>query len=183
METRNIMPSPTDPTPAELIPSEPTAADSATPKWDKVEQERLTRRAALRKMGYTSGIALFSLFAVDDLARMAIKKMEQHKETRQIAETVAKEFKNSGIAAANSFSNYCGCFSPCVPPNQYFTCAACTWPCTGFFLSNVSCSTFTIPATATMGKQTTPCFACCDAQYPDGGVMGTYSNLNCRAGC
>ena len=83
----------------ELTPAEP-AAVSATPKWDKVEQERLTRRAALRKMGYTSGIAIFSMFAVDDLARMAIQKMEQHKETKQIAETVAKEFKNTGIAFA-----------------------------------------------------------------------------------
>ncbi len=103
---------PTDTTAAELIPSEPTATDSATPKWDKVEQERLTRRAALRKMGYTSGIAMFSLFAVDDLARMAIKKMEQHKETRQIAEAVAREFKNSGIALAGPYDEYSG--DPCL---------------------------------------------------------------------
>lgn len=97
----------TDTPTTELLPSE--ADNSATPKWDKVEQERLTRRAALRKMGYTSGIALFSLFAVDDLARMAIQKMEQHKETRQIAETVAKEFKNAGIALAgpNSYNDPC----------------------------------------------------------------------------
>ena len=106
-----------DTTPAEIIPSE-TA--SATPKWDKVEQERLTRRAALRKMGYTSGIALFSMFAVDDLARMAIQKMEQHKETQQIAETVAKEFESSGIALANftssvpcGYNTFPGCWNCC----------------------------------------------------------------------
>ncbi len=119
------MPSPTDKpisdtTPAELILSETAAPDSATPKWDRVEQERLTRRAALRKMGYTSGIALFSMFAVDDLARMAIKKMEQHKETKQIAETVAREFKNSGIALANSGSNYNGC--PTIFCDCTYTC-------------------------------------------------------------
>lgn len=67
---------------------------------EKFEQGRLSRRAALRKMGITTGMAFFGMFAVDDLARMAIKQMEQHKETRQVAETVAKEFKNSGIAFA-----------------------------------------------------------------------------------
>ncbi len=102
---------PADTLTTELIPSETVTPDSATPKWDKMEQERLTRRAALRKMGYTSGIALFSLFAVDDLARMAITQMEQHKETRQIAETIAEEFKNAGIAIADSNSSN----GPCYP--------------------------------------------------------------------
>lgn len=105
------MPISDTPTP-ELTFTETAAPASATPKWDKVEQERLTRRSALRKMGYTSGIALFSMFAVDDLARMAIKKMEQHKETRQIAETIATEFKDAGIAFANPNSSQGG---PCYP--------------------------------------------------------------------
>ncbi len=123
----------------ELIPTETAATVSETPKWDKVEQERLTRRAALRKMGYTSGIALFSMFAVDDLARMAIKKMEQHKETRQIAETVAKEFENSGIALANpNYSNCNGCVPNCVA-GAYQECIPCTSPCTGSYVSNISC--------------------------------------------
>lgn len=95
---------------------EPTTPDTAPPNWERVERERLTRRAALRKMGYTSGIALFSMFAVDDLARMAMKQMEQHKETRQIAETIAEEFKNAGIAFASpQSSGPCGS-SPYYPP-------------------------------------------------------------------
>ena len=68
----------------------------------KFEAEKMTRRAALRKLGITSGMAFFSLFAVDDLARMAIKKMRQNEATRDIAETVAREFQNSGIAFATT---------------------------------------------------------------------------------
>ncbi len=79
---------------------------------EKFEEARLSRRAALRKMGLTTGMAFFGLFAVDDLARIAIKQMEQHKETRQVAETVAKEFKTAGIAFADAgsitLSSACG---------------------------------------------------------------------------
>lgn len=67
----------------------------------KFEAEKMTRRAALRKLGITSGMAFFSLFAVDDLARVAIKRMRQNEATRDIAETVAKEFQNAGIAFAD----------------------------------------------------------------------------------
>ena len=47
---------------------------------------------------------MFGMFAADDLARMVIKKMEETEATRQIAETVAHEFKNAGIAFADSSS-------------------------------------------------------------------------------
>ena len=69
---------------------------------EKFEQARLSRRAALRKMGLTTGMALFGIFAVDDLARVAIKKMEEQKQLHEVGETVAKEFKNSGIAFADA---------------------------------------------------------------------------------
>ncbi len=87
-------------------------SDSETAR-EKFEQGRLSRRAALRKIGMTSGMAFFGLFAVDDLARMAIRQMEQHKETRQIAETVAKELKDSSIAVASPAPSNNG--NPCVP--------------------------------------------------------------------
>lgn len=85
-----------------LIPDTQTARE-------KFEQARLSRRAALRKIGITSGMAFFSMFAVDDLARMAIKKMEENKQTREIGETVAREFKNTGVvfAAAPGHTSAC----------------------------------------------------------------------------
>ena len=51
-------------------------------------------------------MTVFGMFAADDLARMVIKKMEETEATRQIAETVAHEFKNAGIAYS---SNVAGC--------------------------------------------------------------------------
>lgn len=88
----------------------------------KYEAEKMTRRAALRKLGITSGMAFFSLFAVDDLARMAIKKMRQDEATRGIAETVAREFNDSGIALAQT--------RPCGDPNCNQCSDGClTWNC------------------------------------------------------
>ena len=66
------------------------------------------------------------MFAADDLARLVIKKMEQHEETRQIAETVAHEFKNAGVAFADSSNNVCGdCTTTCVA-NDDFDCVDCS---------------------------------------------------------
>jgi len=91
---------------------------------EKFEQERLTRRAALRKIGITSGMALFGMFAVDDLARIAIKKLEEHKETLAIGETVAREFKDSGIVFAGAIGGSsrppCSdCAAGCVADDEY----------------------------------------------------------------
>ena len=90
----------------------------------KFEAEKLTRRAALRKFGITSGMAIFGMFAADDLARMVIKKMEQNEATRQIAETVAHEFKNSGIAFAAPQVYVCGA-SGCSDGQLGFNCGGC----------------------------------------------------------
>lgn len=73
-------------------------ADALETAHLKFEFERMTRRTALRKLGINSGMAFFALFAVDDLVRVAIKRMRQNEATRDIAETVAREFKDSGIA-------------------------------------------------------------------------------------
>ncbi len=94
----------------------------------KFEAEKLTRRSALKKFGITSGMALFGMFAADDLARMVIKKMEEHEATRQIAETVAHEFKNAGIAFADSSS---------WPDCRQDTFPAC-WKCCDDYATNQS---------------------------------------------
>jgi len=79
----------------------PSEAEDLEEARRKFEAEKMTRRAALRKLGITSGMAFFSLFAVDDLARVAIKQMRQNEATHDIAETVAREFQNAGIAFAD----------------------------------------------------------------------------------
>lgn len=67
---------------------------------EQFEQEKMTRRAALRKFGITTGMSVFGLFAVDDLARMVIGKMQEHEATKQIAEGLAHEFKDAGAVFA-----------------------------------------------------------------------------------
>lgn len=82
----------------------------------KFEQEKMSRRAALRKIGLTSGMALFGMFAVDDLARLALRGLQQHKETQAVAETVAQELRSSGVAFAadgDGSDYYDG--GPCTP--------------------------------------------------------------------
>lgn len=83
---------------------------------EKFDQEKMSRRAALRKIGLTSGIALFGMFAVDDLARLALRGLQQHKETQAVAETVAQELRGSGVAFAadGGDSGYYDCV-PCTP--------------------------------------------------------------------
>ncbi len=88
----------------------PSTPEEISASLAQFEAEKMTRRRALKKFGITTGMAVFGMFAADDLARMVIKKMEEHKETRQIAEVVAQEFKNSGIAfAANPVCDAGGC--------------------------------------------------------------------------
>lgn len=74
----------------------------ATTAREKFEQERLSRRAALRKIGMTTGMALFGMFALDDLARISLSALRQHKETQAIAQTVAEELRGSGVAFADA---------------------------------------------------------------------------------
>ena len=154
-------------------------------KLEQFERERLTRRTALKKLGMTTGMTLFSLFAVDDLARLAIKRMEEHKETRMIAETVAKEFKDSGIAFAGgpSWLGCGGCQATCVTPDIYHVCFTCTTPCSGLALHDLDCTGFIIPAGPNQPRDPKGCFACCSAQSPGMGLSAIASRLVCNSYC
>ena len=66
----------------------------------RVEQEKMTRRAALRKFGFGAGLAAFSLLGVDDIARMVGKRMERMAGDNKVAGQIAKEFQGAGIAFA-----------------------------------------------------------------------------------
>ena len=79
---------------------------------DQLAQEKMTRRAALRKFGMVGGMAALSLLTIDDLARVSAKKLEEHEMTKGLA----KDFKNAGVAMADSggggFSQ--GCQGDCL---------------------------------------------------------------------
>jgi len=76
---------------------------------EQVEQERLTRRAALRKLGFGAGLSAFMLLGVDDLARMVGTKMAQTVRDNKTAEQIAKEFQSAGVAMASASSSGSAC--------------------------------------------------------------------------
>jgi len=88
----------------------------------RVEQGKMTRRAALRKLGFGAGLAAFSLLSVDDLARMVGQRMERMAGDNKVAGQVAKEFQQAGVAFAYPTSGSGGVCSgtglPCgdTPP-------------------------------------------------------------------
>jgi hypothetical protein len=89
----------------------------------RVEQERMTRRAALRKLGFGAGLAAFSMLGVDDMARMVGKRMERIAGDNKVANQVAKEFQQAGVAFADgglSGSGGSGNSSCQHCANQYF---------------------------------------------------------------
>lgn len=84
----------------------------------KFERERLSRRQALKRLGMTSAMTAFAMFSVDDLARMVGKAMQQRAGDNKVAEQVAKELQQAGVALA------AGPGSPC----NYYTDPA-SWNC------------------------------------------------------
>jgi hypothetical protein len=88
--------------PAAEAPKVAEPSPKVEPVWERVERERLARRAALRKIGMTTGMAVFAMFSVDDLARMVGQKMEQRSGDSKVADQIAREFQQAGIAMADS---------------------------------------------------------------------------------
>ncbi len=113
---------------------DPAAETMDTAAAQRVEQERMTRRAALRKLGFGAGIAAFSLLGVDDFARMVGQRLERNARDNKTAMAVAKEFQSAGIAFAEA--NPSGpseqpchdCISGCESIPCYF-CADCGSDC------------------------------------------------------
>jgi hypothetical protein len=89
----------------------PEAAKAETAR-EKFERERLSRRQALKKFGMTSAMATFALFSVDDLARMVGQAMQKRAGDSKVAEQIAHEFQNSGVALAD-YEGYCGYLPGC----------------------------------------------------------------------
>jgi len=83
---------------SELAPTESMDIEAAR----QVEDSKLTRRAALRKLGYGAGFAAFSLLGVDDLARLVGQRLERLSGDSKVAQAVAQEFQSAGIALASA---------------------------------------------------------------------------------
>lgn len=72
------------------------------------EEQRMTRRAALRRLGVTAGIGAVYMLSVDDLARACISRLHEQEFTREVADTLAAELGHSGMAVAATASSTYG---------------------------------------------------------------------------
>ena len=88
-----------------------TETPTTETKLQKFEREQLTRRQALRKFGFGAGMAALALLSTDDLAHMVGKRMAQIAGDNKIANTVAKELENAGVARADIYVPPAGCGS------------------------------------------------------------------------
>lgn len=82
------------------------------------EAEKMTRRAALARVGLRFGAAALAAFTVDDLARATMKALDRRAQDGRIAGEVAKEFRNAGVAFADPPGST-------GPPQIYTPCQNC----------------------------------------------------------
>lgn len=69
---------------------------------ENLDAEKLTRRAALRRIGMIGGLAVVGTLSIDDLARVSAKKLQQNELTRGIGNSLAQDFRKSGVAFADT---------------------------------------------------------------------------------
>ena len=122
----------------------------------RVEQEKMTRRAALRKLGFGAGLAAFSLLGVDDLARMVGQHLERMAGDNKVVEQVAKEFQQAGVAFAS-------------PPNR----PPLPSGCSGAQVANWCVGYAT----------TSQCVQCCNGVYNTGGMCNNNATNTDRSFC
>ncbi len=87
---------------------------------DDFEQKTMTRRAALKRIGITTGITALTLLKIDDIAHLVGRKLQE----KQICDNLADELSTSGIAFADCLGDCniqrlqcqagCGCPVLCV---------------------------------------------------------------------
>lgn len=87
---------------ASLAKAKPASEAAKSPLTEKLDAERLSRRAALRRIGMVSGMAVLGTLTIDDLARVSAKKLQQNELTRGIGDSLAKDFRNAGVAFADT---------------------------------------------------------------------------------
>jgi hypothetical protein len=133
---------------------------------EEFQQEKITRREALPRIGITTGAGLFMMFGIDDLARLAARKLTETRAFGEVGETVAREFKDAGVAFANyppsgASVTPSGLPSFCYPqPNPYHV---------------VKCKCSNYPET-----DADACLQCCADRYDSTGI---WPNPDLYASC
>lgn len=94
---------------------------TAAEKLEQFEKEKLSRRQALAKFGFQAGAALVATLTADDLLRAVGKEMRKRAGDNKVAQQVAKEFQQVGVAFAES-----GCYSACTVARANSILYSCT---------------------------------------------------------
>jgi hypothetical protein len=127
-----------------------SAEVSSAEKLASLEKAKLTRRQALSKLGFQAGAAAVAALTADELLRKVGQVMQQHAGDNRVAQQVAKEFQQAGVAFAIPPGSSCSCV-PTNNPDAWWMCVTClpsqpgSWPA-------LNCSSIET-------------WACCDAKY------------------
>jgi len=82
------------------VPEAEVQVPAESPR-EQFERERMTRRQALRKFGMTTGMAVFAMFSVDDLAHLVGNAMQQRSKDNKVVKQIAQELQQAGVALAS----------------------------------------------------------------------------------
>jgi hypothetical protein len=133
---------------------ESLSPEEAKARLAEFEQAKMTRRNLLARFGFKVAAATVAALTADDLLRAVGKEMERRSGDNEVAQQVAEEFKNVGIA----FAGPSGCRrsgNQCVGPDCLQTMPLCGCTCT----------------------EGPKCQDCCDEKCPGSG------NTACYAAC
>ena len=117
---------------------------TATEKLAQFEKEKLSRRQALARIGFQAGAAAIAALTADELLRKVGKEMQRRAGDNKVADQVAKEFVNAGVANAIVLDPDIPIVPPCIEcVNRKASClhdadvwlSGCLYGCNG----NMSC--------------------------------------------
>jgi hypothetical protein len=132
------------------------------------EQQAMTRRQALGRLGFLAGAAAVAALGVDDLTRLVGRKMERVAGDNETARKIAKEFSNAGVAVAAGPSACTGC-GACTPsPLSFQGCRNCGGWCTGQMRYDIPCGS---------AGSINACRACCEFRNPQPGFDQDWCKL------
>ena len=73
---------------------------TAAEKLAQFEKEKLSRRQALARFGFQAGAAAIAALTADELLRKVGKEMQRRAGDNKVAQQVAREFQQAGVANA-----------------------------------------------------------------------------------
>ncbi|WP_395137584.1 hypothetical protein [Armatimonas sp.] len=125
---------------------------TAAEKLAQFEKEKLSRRQALARFGFQAGAAAVAALTADELLRKVGKEMQRRAGDNKVAQQVAREFQQAGVANAVAAESdpgniclNCGCFfcpggGNTAPPGYVYLpcncpiwngCTRCAFNCPG----------------------------------------------------